>query len=96
MYNKKLLSKIKMGKSIRPNPYQRDIIVDPMGQWNHPGKNTRIPSSSITMKGVNYPVLGVSNTGQKQMMQPGKEYNFPGADYVDEYPQMAKGGGIMS
>ena len=81
-----------MGKSIRPNPYQRDIIVDPMGQWNHPGKNTRIPSSSITMKGVNYPVLGVSNTGQKQMMQPGKEYNFPGADYVDEYPQMAKGG----
>ena len=92
MYNKKLLSKIKMGKSVRPNPYQKDIIVYPMGQWNHPGKNTRIPSSSITMKGVNYPVLGVSNTGQKQMMQPGKEYNFPGADYVDEYPQMAKGG----
>jgi hypothetical protein len=44
------------------------------------------------MKGVNYPVLGVSNTGQKQMMQPGQEYTFPGADYVDEYPQM-KGGG---
>lgn len=81
-----------MGKSVRPNPYKRDIIVDPMGQWNHPGKNTRIPSSNITMKGVNYPVLGVSNTGQKQMMQPGKEYNFPGADYVDEYPQMKKGG----
>lgn len=81
-----------MGKSVKPNPYKKDIIVDPMGQWNHPGKNTRIPSSSITMKGVNYPVLGVSNTGQKQMMQPGKEYNFPGADYVDEYPQMAKGG----
>ena len=81
-----------MGKSVRPNPYKSDIIVDPMGQWNHPGKNTRIPSDRITMKGVNYPVLGVSNTGQKQMMQPGKEYNFPGADYVDEYPQMAKGG----
>ena len=92
MYNKKLLSKIKMGESVKPNPYKKDIIVDPMGQWKHPGKNTRIPSSSITMKGVNYPVLGVSNTGQKQMMQPGKEYNFPGADYVDEYPQMAKGG----
>jgi hypothetical protein len=92
MYNKKLLSKIKMGKSVRPNPYKSDIIVDPMGQWNHPGKNTRIPSDRITMKGVNYPVLGVSNTGQKQMMQPGREYDFPGADYVDEYPQMAKGG----
>lgn len=92
MYNKKLLSKIKMGESVKLNPYKKDIIVDSMGQWKHPGKNTRIPSSSITMKGVNYPVLGVSNTGQKQMMQPGKEYNFPGADYVDEYPQMKKGG----
>jgi hypothetical protein len=92
MFNKRVLSKIKMGKSVRPNPYKKDIIVDPMGQWNHPGKNTRIPSDRITMKGVNYPVLGVSNTGQKQMMQPGREYDFPGADYVDEYPQMAKGG----
>jgi hypothetical protein len=92
MNNKRVLSKIKMGNSVKPNPYNKDIIVDPMGQWNHPGKNTRIPSDRITMKGVNYPVLGVSNTGQKQMMQPGREYNFPGANYVDEYPQMANGG----
>jgi len=92
MFNKKLLSSIDLGKYKKKNPYKKDIILDPMGQWKHPGKNTRIPSSSITMKGVNYPVLGVSNTGQKQMMQPGKEYNFPGAEYVDEYPQMKKGG----
>ena len=26
------------------------MIVDPMGQWAHPGKNTRIPGSSITTK----------------------------------------------
>lgn len=92
MFNKKLLSSIDLGKYKKKNPYKKDIILDPMGQWKHPGKNTRIPSSSITMKGVNYPVLGVSNTGQKQMMQPGQEYNFPGAEYVDEYPQMKKGG----
>ena len=92
MFNKKLLSSIDLGKYAKKNPYKKDMILDPMGQWKHPGKNTRIPSSSITMKGVNYPVLGVSNTGQKQMMQPGQEYNFPGADYVDEYPQMKKGG----
>jgi len=73
MFNKKLLSSIDLGKYKKKNPYKKDIILDPMGQWKHPGKNTRIPSSSITMKGVNYPVLGVSNTGQKQMMQPGKE-----------------------
>ena len=68
------------------------MITDPMGQWKHPGKNTRIPSDKITMKGVNYPVLGVSNNGQRKMMQPGQEYTFPGADYVDEFPQLKRGG----
>ena len=92
MFNKKLLSSIDLGKYKKKNPYKKDMILDPMGQWKHPGKNTRIPSNQITMKGVNYPVLGIANTGQKQMMQPGREYNFPGADYVDEYPQMKKGG----
>jgi hypothetical protein len=70
----------------------KKMIVDPMGQWKHPGENTRIPSDKITMKGVNYPVLGVSNNGHEKMMYPGQEYIFPGADYVDEYPQMQFGG----
>jgi hypothetical protein len=70
----------------------KKMIVDPMGQWKHPGKNTRIPGSNITMKGVNYPVLGVSNNGHEKMMYPGQEYIFPGADYVDEFPQMKFGG----
>lgn len=93
MYNKKVLidSLKKLGSAKAPTQ-KKDIIIDPMGQWAHPGENTRIPSNRITMKGVNYPVLGIANTGQKQMMQPGQEYNFPGADYVDEYPQMRKGG----
>jgi len=71
---------------------KKKIITDPMGQWKYPGENTRIPSDKITMKGVNYPVLGVSNNGQKKMMQPGQEYTFPGADYVDEFPQLKRGG----
>jgi len=71
---------------------KKKIITDPMGQWKYPGENTRIPSDKITMKGVNYPVLGVSNNGQKKMMQPGQEYTFPGADYVDEFPQLRRGG----
>ena len=71
---------------------KKKMITDPMGQWKHPGKNTRIPSDKITMKGVNYPVLGVSNNGHEKMMYPGQEYIFPGADYVDEFPQLKKGG----
>lgn len=67
-------------------------ILDPRGQWAHPGKVTRIPGSNITMQGVNYPVYGVGSNGQEQMMQPGQEYNFGGASYVDEYPMMQGGG----
>lgn len=66
-------------------------IVSPLGQWAYPGEVTIIPSSNITMKGVNYPILGVDDLGNSQMMMPGKDYNFPG-NYVTEIPQMGKGG----
>jgi hypothetical protein len=93
MYNKKLLKDIvgDLNKAKAPKK-PNDIIVDPMGQWKHPGKVTRIPSNQITMQGVNYPVLGVPDKGKPTMMQPGQYYDFPEADYVDEYPQMAEGG----
>ena len=39
------------------------------------------------MKGVGYPVLGVSNTGHKQMMLPGKDYKFDGSSVI-EYPSI--------
>jgi hypothetical protein len=70
-------------------------IVDPRGQWAHPGKITRIPSPNITMQGVNYPVYGVGSNGQQQMMYPEQEYDFGGASYVDEYPMMQFGGGTL-
>jgi hypothetical protein len=93
-YNKKILSKAvsELGKAKAPSR-SRDIIVDPKGQWAHPGKVTRIPGNDITMQGVPYPVYGVDNTGFAQMMYPGQDYQFQG-DYVDEYPitQAKKGG----
>jgi hypothetical protein len=70
-------------------------IVDPRGQWAHPGKVTRIPSSNITMKGVPYPVYGVGSNGQEQMMYPENHYDFGGASYVDEYPMMQNGGNTL-
>lgn len=93
MYNKKTLSKAtaELDKAKAPKK-PKDIITDPMGQWKYPGLPTRIPGNDITMKGVGYPVLGVANNGQRKIMLPGADYTFPGADYVDEYPQMRKGG----
>lgn len=69
-------------------------IISPFGQWAYPGEVTIIPSSDITMKGVNYPVLGIDDLGNQQMMMPGQDYTFPG-NYVTEYPQMGKGGQMI-
>jgi len=92
-FNRKLLSQmIAESKQKKTQSKPKDRIVDPMGQWKFPGQVTRIPSNRITMQGVPYPVLGVGNNGQQQMMYPGQEYSFPGSKYVDEYPMMKKGG----
>jgi len=69
-------------------------IITNRGQWDYPGQTTIIPSNKITMTGVDYPVLGVDNTGHTKMMHPGMNYTFPG-QYVTEYPMM-QGGGQMS
>ena len=61
------------------------VIEDDRGQWAHPGKITRINSNRITMKDVNYPVLGVSDKGDKQIMYPEGEYTFEG-EKVTEIP----------
>jgi hypothetical protein len=95
MYNKKALN-VSLGKFIKSNAYKDDIITDPRGQWAHPGQNTRIPSNQITMQGVPYPVWAVPNVGEPIMMQPYQDYTFPGAQYVDEYPQMQKGGFVTA
>jgi hypothetical protein len=62
-----------------------------MGQWAHPGEITEINSNDITMEGVDYPVLGISDTGDTKLMQPGENYKFKGKK-VTEFPMMEKGG----
>jgi hypothetical protein len=69
------------------------IIEDNMGQWSHPGEITKINSNKITMQGVDYPVLGVSDAGDTKMMLPGRDYRFKGKS-VTEYPMMQQGGNL--
>ena len=61
------------------------IIKDDRGQWDHPGEVTEIDSNEITIQGVPYDVLAVSNTGDTKLMKPGKNYKFKGKK-VTEYP----------
>ena len=53
-----------------------------------------IPSGDITMKGVNFPVLGTDNLGNTQAMIPGNDYSFPG-DTVLEIPMAQDGEEII-
>lgn len=52
-----------------------------------------IPSSYITMVDVPFSVLGTDNLGNSQLMEPGKNYKFPG-DMVFETPMAQDGGGV--
>jgi hypothetical protein len=63
------------------------ITKDNNGYWNPDnwGKSVEIDSNQITMQGVNEPLLGISNTGDKKMMLPGKDYKFKGKK-VREFP----------
>jgi hypothetical protein len=75
-------------KSISKNGSK--VIKDDRGQWDHPGEITEIGSNQITMEGVPYPVLGISDTGDTKLMKSGKNYKFKGKK-VTEFP-MAKNG----
>lgn len=69
---------------------QGGVIKDDRGQWDHPGEITEINSNDITMEGVPYPVLGISDTGDTKLMKPGGKYKYKGKK-VTEFP-MAKNG----
>lgn len=69
------------------------VIKDDRGQWAYPGEITEIGSNDITMQGVDYPVLGVSDTGDTQMMYPDQDYKFDG-EKVTEYPMAQLGKNI--
>ena len=76
----------------RTNKYterRKKGIVTPYGQWLYPGMVTTIPDNRITMQGVPYPVLGVSDKGDTKMMMPGMDYLFNGNE-VTEYPVIEK------
>ena len=63
------------------------IIKDNNGYWNpnNWGKVVEIDSNNITMKGVDQPLLGISDEGDIQYMEPNKNYKFKGKK-VREFP----------
>jgi hypothetical protein len=68
------------------------IKKDDMGYWNPDnwGEPVEIGSNEITMEGVYEPLLGISDTGDVQMMYPGEDYTFDG-ESVTEIPMAQRG-----
>ena len=85
-HGKKLTPKHKRYFGMISHMQKGGIIEDNMGQWAHPGEITKINSNNITMKGVGYPVLGISDVGDVKKMMPNKDYKFKGKSVV-EIPQ---------
>jgi hypothetical protein len=83
-YNRKEI-KVEKTNYKKKNPFKDDVIYDSAGQWKYPGEITKIPSGNITMQGVPYPVFGIDNLGNQQLMLPNMDYSFPGSS-VTEYP----------
>jgi hypothetical protein len=42
-----------------------------------------IPSADITMNNVEFPVLGIDDKGNKEIMEPGKDYSFPNNNILE-------------
>ena len=66
-----------------------DCVIDNKGQWDHPEKCTLINSSNITMKNVDYPLVGIDNLGNVKLMLPENDYKFQG-NMVFEIPLKGK------
>ncbi len=76
------------------NPISQEggnIPVSSRGVYDYPEQNVIVPTEDgkITMDKVPYPILGVDNLGYKQMMYPGRNYEFPG-EIIYEMPQIKK------
>jgi hypothetical protein len=76
-------------------PVQRDIMqsggkipVSPYGVYEFPRQEVLVPTKNgeITMKNVDYPILGTDEYGNSQMMYPNKNYKFQG-NLIHEQPQ---------
>jgi hypothetical protein len=85
----------KYTKKTKASAQNGSVIKDDRGQLAYPGEITEIGSNDITMQGVDYPVLGVSDTGDTQMMYPDQDYKFDG-EKVTEFPMAQNGRNVAT
>jgi hypothetical protein len=78
--------------NIVDNPVAQEggkVPISSKGVYDFPMQEVIVPTNNgrITMSQVNYPILGIDEYGNQQMMYPNQEYKFPGKT-IHEIPQL--------
>lgn len=68
-----------------------EVPVSPLGVYQYPRQEVIVPTNDgrITMKNVDYLILGTDEYGNQQMMFPNQEYQYQGK-VIHEIPQIKK------
>jgi len=66
-----------------------DIPVSSQGVYDYPEQEVIVPTldGKITMNQVKYPIFGIDELGNKKLMKPNKDYQFPGK-VIHEIPKL--------
>jgi hypothetical protein len=98
MYNKKLLKTVTGNLDKAKAPVQKkDMPFDPSGKGmlnpDYAGKPVRLATDTL-YNPTPYTINAYADNGMSAVLNPfdTTDVNFPGAQYVDEYPSLKKGG----
>ena len=60
------------------NRQQVDIPISKDGMYAFPNQKVIVPSTRITMKDIPHPILAITDNGQREILEPNKEYQLKG------------------
>lgn len=90
-----VLGTYEQASQIIDNPVmqQGGIPTSPNGLYDFPNQPVLVNTKNgkITMKNIDYEVLGIDEFGNKQLMQPNKEYQFKGKNILEIPTQFFNG-----
>jgi hypothetical protein len=91
MYNRNEIRVISSAKK-KQNPFAKDVVVDPKGQWANFGQVVKIPGNNITTHGMPGAILGIPDRGMPRIMNRDETHHFDGANNVTEIPLFQEAG----
>jgi len=66
-----------------PKKQQGGIPISKNGMYEYPNQKVIIPSTRITMKDIPHPILAITDKGQKEILEPNKEYQLNGNNTLE-------------